>query len=236
MYRVAICEDELIYREALEKDCSHILTRIKIEYRLSIFKGSEEFLDFVARNGMEFDLLLLDIVMEGRNGMELAQMIRKTDEKVTIIFITSNPEFALQGYDVKAMHYLLKPVSKEILGGLIQKDYKTKYEKKYYIFENGAVKQKIWIEHILYLEIKGRKVEIVMKDEKFFYRGKLSMLLQQLPSEQFFRCHQSFAINIKHMKELTQKEVCAVDGKRIPISRKYTREILTAFMKHLSED
>lgn len=235
MYHIGICEDEALQREALEEKCHKLLEELEIEYRLSVFENSDQCFAYLSQSGVTFDLLLLDIVMEGTSGMELARRIRKTDELVTIVFITSNPEFAIEGYDVRALNYLMKPVLKDTLKAIIQKDYKNKYEKNYFIFENGTVKQKIWIEDILYLESKGRKVEITMKEEVLFYRGRLTLLLEQLPEGKFFRCHQSFAVNINHMKEFTQQELSALDGKKIPISRKYSKEILAAFMKEMRE-
>lgn len=235
MYRIAVCEDEIIHREQIEKECRQILSLLKIEYSLNVFENCQTLMEVISENIIDFDLLLLDIVMDGTNGMELAKMIRKTNEKVSIIFITANPEFALQGYDVKAMHYLLKPVSKDILKELIKKDYKVKYEKRYIIIENGILKQKICTDDILYMEIKGRKVELTQKEGRSLYRGQLSLLLQQLPVEQFFQCHQSFAVNIKYIKEITQNELFAVDGRGIPISRRYKKIVFEAFMKNLRE-
>jgi DNA-binding LytR/AlgR family response regulator len=124
MFRIALCEDEKIYAETQERLCREILDKMNASYEISVFGSAEDFLAAFSKRGDRCHLILLDLIMGGISGMELARRIRESDKETDIIFLTSNPEFMSKGYDVKALHYLLKPVDAEQLGRLI----KTVYE------------------------------------------------------------------------------------------------------------
>lgn len=233
MYCVALCEDEVRYSKELEEMCCNILDHLAVEYEINLFNSSKDFLSAFTDRGKRFDLMLLDIVMAEPNGMELAHLIRKDDSDGSIIFITSNPDFALLGYDVHALHYLMKPVKQKVLEQLIKADYSNRFQNNFYIFEIGTQKIRVAIEDIVCLETVGRKVAITLLNGIVYYNGKLTELLEQLPKEQFVRCHQAFAINIKNTQELNYNEVITITGKRVSVSRTYTKDVQHAFVKYL---
>ena len=109
MYRVAVCEDEAILCANLCAQCESILDKLKVEHRITSFSSAEE-LENALLAGEEFSLLCLDILMGGKSGMKLAQELRQRDDKTSILFITSSTEFLKDGYSVRPIQYLLKPV------------------------------------------------------------------------------------------------------------------------------
>lgn len=231
MYRVALCEDETIFSVELEKICCTILDKLMIEYEITLFDSSKAFICAFSIEQKRFDLMLLDIIMGDPNGMELARMIRQEDTKVAIIFVTSNRDYALQGYDVQALHYLMKPVDKEILERLIASDYKDRFQTSFVVFKTGTIKRRIAMKDIISLETAGRKVTVTLSGETVSYSGKLTELLDQLPKDQFVRCHQAFALNVRNILELNHNEAITVNGKSIPVSRTFTKDVQRAFAK-----
>ena len=103
MYNVAICEDEPVFAQTLEAICRKILEGLHIEYRITLFPSSEAFLNVVTKGHESYDIILLDVIMDGIDGITLAHKIREIDKNAVIIFI-SNYDYALQSYDVNAFH------------------------------------------------------------------------------------------------------------------------------------
>lgn len=233
MYRVALCEDEACFSAELEKVCHAIFDKLMIEYELDLFDSSDAFMRVFSSEHRRFDFMLLDIVMAEPNGMELARLIRQEDTEGAIVFVTSNPDYALLGYDVQALHYLMKPVDAEVLERLIALDYKGRFETSFFVFESGTQKLRVAVKDIISLETIGRRVAVTLHGETVYYSGKLSDLLVKLPKEQFIRCHQAFALNIRNIRELNQHEAISVNGKSIPVSRSFTKDVQRAFAKVL---
>ena len=230
MYRVAICEDEPVFRTSQEKTCREILERLHIEYNISVFDTSIDF--WVAFScGERYDLLLLDIVMSETNGMELARKIREHDSDATIIFITSNPEYSIQGYDVNALHYLLKPLDSSVLERLITEDERRRFQSNILTVKTGAQTLRVPVKDIVCLETVGRRVAITLTDRVIDCHGKLSELINGVA--QFVRCHSSFAVNMEHIRELTRTDVITTEGKSIPVSRTYTKDVQRAIARQM---
>lgn len=232
LYTVAICEDESVFRNTQEKICRDIFEKLNIEYHISLFESSEEFYAAFSK-GTRYDLILLDIIMDEISGVELARKIREHDGDAAIIFVTSNADFALQGYDVKALHYLMKPVDAAVLERLIALDYQHRFQNHFLVFKSGAQTYRIPIRDIICLETVGRRVEITLVNGTQYYSGKLTELLDELPKERFIRCHQAFAVNMANIRELTRQSAIAANGKEIPISRAYLKNIQDSFLRSI---
>ena len=235
MYQVALCEDEKIFTQVLEKICRQIFENLKTEYRITAFSSGEDFLRAFSDEHQRFDLILLDIVMGGISGIELARKIRETDREATIIFVTSHKEYVFEGYDVNALHYLLKPVDAALLERLVIKAYKDRFQSSFLSFKSGTQNHRIAVKDIVSLETRGRKVRITLADRTLLYSGKLAELLDELPNDAFVRCHQSHAISIGNIRELTRFAAIATNGKKVPISRAYLKAVQKAFLANMQE-
>ncbi len=173
------------------------------------------------------------LIVDGLNGIELARKIRGKNKEVTIIFVTSTPDFALQGYEVQALHYLLKPVDYERLEKLLQADYTARFKKETMVLDSTDGLVRLHLDDIIALETVSCKVAVYLFDQTVFYPGKLSELAEQLPPERFIRCHQSFVVNIRNVRELDSKNATTTNRKLIPISRSYQKEIQKAFLRQM---
>ena len=235
MYRLAICEDEEIFFKEIESICCEYLKRMNIEYTITLYDSGENFLTAFSVKQHRYDLILLDIIMGGINGMDVAKNIRETDSEVVIIFVTSSREYVFEGYDVNALHYLTKPINAESLVRLIRKAYTEKFQNNVFVFKSGDMNHRVSVQNIVSLEINGRKVEINMFDRTLLYPGKLSDLLSKLPGNCFVRCHQAYAVNIRNIRELTRFDAIAKNGKRIPISRAYLKDVQKKFLSDMQD-
>lgn len=234
MYKISICEDESIFRQEQEAICRKVCNKLNIECEITAFESGKELMNAYA-NGAHYDLLLLDIVMDELNGMELARSLRKQGNNVSIVFITSNPDYAIQGYDVGALHYLMKPLNSEALSKVIASDYKQRFSQRYLFVKSGTQNLRLPLKDIICLETVGRHVKINMLNGEIETSTKLTELLKSLPKQQFCRCHVGFVINLSNINTLSRTDAVAVNGKTIPISRAYLKEVEKAFLKLIWE-
>lgn len=234
LYRVAICEDEAVFLREQETVCRGICDRLKMEYEITVFETGVDFMAAYA-GGARFDLLLLDIVMDELSGMELARKLRGLGDDAAIVFITSNPDFAIQGYDVGALHYLMKPLDGEALGKVIAADYRRRFSLNYLLVKSGAQTLRLPLSDIIDLETVGRRVKITTLHGEAETTTKLTQLLEHLPKEQFCRCHVGYVVHLSHIQTLSRTEAVTVTGKVIPVSRAYLKEVEKAFLKRIWE-
>jgi len=234
MFQIAICEDKSVFSDSQMNACRTIMEKLNVEYRLSVFTNSADFIAALVTKQQRYDMILLDIVMDGVNGIELAQRIRQVDEDAAIIFITSYEKYAIQGYDVKALHYLMKSADTQLLENLIKLVYAEKHLVDVLTIKSGDHYIRIPIKEIVCMEITGRRVEVSLKDGMVYYSGKLTDILDELPKELFIRCHQAFAVNIGNIRELSRRNAIAINGKEIPVSRTFWNNTKAAFLGQMS--
>lgn len=234
VYKIALCEDESLYSNEQKNLCAAILDKFDINYQIEVFDSGKEFVHAFVQEQKRYDLLLLDIVMDKPDGLELAHIVRQHDKDAAIIFITSNPDFAMQGYDVNALHYLMKPVDRAVLERLILSDYHNRFKLSFFVFESGEKKIRVPLKNIVYMETVGRRVYVTLLEGTVYYTGKLTALLEKLPKEMFVRCHQSFAVNNRNILEINRRNAITVNGMTIPVSRSYLKDVQKAFLKYLN--
>ena len=236
MYKVAIIDDEKVFADEQKRICTNIFNKHEIEYHIDVFNNSIYFFESFSKQQHSYDLILLDIVMDEMNGMELAVKIRNHNNNVSIIFITSTNDFVFQGYDVNALHYLLKPLDEDQLEKLILSDYNNKFLNNFFIYKSGTENIRISINEIINAETVGRRVAVTLTNKTVFYPGKLSELLKKLPGNRFVQCHKSYIINLYNINELTRQHAIAINGTTTPISRTYSNDVQKAFLRIIREN
>lgn len=217
--------------------------------RIRTFQSAEEFL-FHYEEDKEYDILLLDIEMGGMNGVELAKKIRQDENLVQMVFITGFPDFMAEGYEVSALHYLMKPVSAEKLYSVLDKAVGNleKCEKRLCVtFERQTVF--VPLQQILYIEAQKQYVQIYCAQRsdseagpmqrsftqekatqesivRVTYRMKESLSnVEKQVDEYFFKCHRSFLVNLRHVAQIKSTCVVLKNGAEVPISRGMTEQI-----------
>lgn len=234
MYRIAICEDEAVFRREQEAICRGVCDGLDMDYEIAAFESGAAFMAAYT-GGARYDLLLLDIVMDALSGMELARALRGRGDDAAIVFITSNPDYAIQGYDVAALHYLMKPLDGEALARLIAADHKRRFSRGDLLVKSGTQNLRLALKDILFLETVGRRVKITTRNGEIETTAKLAELLEALPKEQFCRCHVGYVINLSNIQTLSRTDAVAMGGQTVPISRAYLKEVEKAFLKRIWE-
>lgn len=221
--RIGICDDEPQMRAVLEQT---VLQWVKDGERLcqvQSFASAEQLL--FAYEEQAFDILLLDIEMPGMNGIDLSKKIRETDEHVQLIFITAVSDFIGEGYEVAALHYLIKPVKPEKIAEVMDKACKNlKSSEAVLSLQTESGVRLILQRSISYLEANGHYITVHTDDGNFEKKSTLQEMLSKL-DERFYRCQRSFAVNLFRVKKVSRTEVELTGGCCLPLSRGLYDEI-----------
>lgn len=227
MIKIAICEDEKEQQELLKTYINQIFEALYIKYKLEIFNSGEELLENYQN---DTDVLLLDIQMGQINGMDTARKIRSIDDKVEIIFITSLIEYALEGYEVRAYRYLIKPVKYENLKeNIINCIKEVDIKNKYIIVKEQGNKIKLDINEITYVEVQKETITIHTLNEVYKTNGTMINIEKDIDCDRFFRCHKSFLVNLEHIKSIKQYTAILENSEEVPISRYRFKETKDKF-------
>ncbi len=236
-YRLAVCEDDQIVRDGICRFCGETLTEENIAHEIASFSSAEELEAFLETGEQGFDLLVLDIKLEEKNGLELAKEVRRRNDRVSILFITGYEEYALAGYEVQPVHFLLKPLDWEKLREILLKDWRQKHRAQTVLLEKGRRKIRLAVHSILYVETDGSHgVQIILEDGSVKFPAGMGELEGMLPKGQFVRCHNSYIVNPGRVQECTRQSFYLDDGEhKLPVSRKYLNACQKAFVSYKNQ-
>lgn len=230
-YRIAVCDDDETVRNQLCAMCGDILRKKGINYSITPFSSAAE-LDGKANR---FDLLLLDIKMNGKTGMEFAKSLRSSGNRISIIFITGSEDYLLEGYSVQPINYLLKPVSQEVLEKALETDLQINQRSGFVYLKAGGRTVSLPADKITHFESFNHSVTAYMTDKTASYPVSLTVVQGQLSGEpRFFRCHKSYIVNMDHVNEISRGGVLLSTGVQIPTGRSYYDAFQRAFVKYLN--
>jgi DNA-binding LytR/AlgR family response regulator len=229
--KIVICEDEDIFYKQLAEYINEWAKIKSVFVETFIYATAEKFL-YEWEESEDYDVIFLDIRMGRMTGMDLAKIIRKTNNDIAIIFATNLKEYVLKGYSVSAMQYLLKPIKKEDCFECLNKVLNNRKEKKYYLLNDIEKTVKIPTSEIIYIEMFSHTATMVTASKKYEFRKTISQLLDELDDKLFIKCHKSFIINIRHVESVSKKFVIMSDNEEIPLSRDIADEINDMFIKY----
>lgn len=236
MYRIAACDDEPVFLRAHEKLTDEILTEADIPHQITAFSSAGALREALAERPAAFDILLLDILLESENGVELARLLREGGSDVSILFITSSPDFSLEGYSVYPVHYLLKPLQKERLAEALLRDYTRGRAPISVVFPIKGGSSGVALDSVLYIEIINREVTVHTTDRQLVIScSTLTSAGELVPGDAFLQCHKSFLVHMKNIKDVTKSAVSLTNGESIPVGRAFFREALTRFVDFMAK-
>ncbi len=225
--KIAICDDEISVLHEIEGLLSEYCRERDRKISYDVFQSPLELLTRTEQSGC-YDALILDILMNDDNGIEVARELRKNDADVRIVFLTSSPEYAVQSYTVDAFYYELKPIVRNSFFKLMDKLYTEWEREKAECFivrcENGI--NKIDIRNLEYCEVVNRALMICLDNgTSLKSTAKITELEETLNRFGcFIRPHRSYLINLRHVKNISQKNIIMKSGAKIPIPHgKYTQ-------------
>lgn len=229
-YRIAICDDEQLDIKYI-KELLHIWQEeTNISLQIETFTSAENFLFHYAEDKL-YDIILLDIELGGMDGVTMAKKIRKENKTVQIIFISGYSDYIAEGYEVEALHYLLKPVNKEKLFSVLQRTQeKIKQNDRNLHLEIHGEMVRIPLYEIRYVDVNLNYVTIYANKE-YTLKRTLRDIEKDLDSR-FVRVGRSIIINITFVQKVTKISVYLFDGTILPLPRKAYETINRAIIAY----
>lgn len=216
-YKIAICDDSETDRQYLSDFVTLWARGKEHTIQLSLFSSAENFL-FHYNEKNDHDILLLDIEMGMMDGVTMARKLRKTNDTIQIIFVTGYSDYISEGYEVAALHYLMKPINKDKLFSVLDRAVeKLAKNEKILNFEIGSQMFRIPVYQIRYADVFGNYVTIYASEEL-----KVKMTLSELETkldERFYRVGRSAIVNLTMISRVTKTEIKLNDGTSIPLPR-----------------
>lgn len=229
---------DLEYLQKLLSECSSI---IRETLYVSLYSCGEEFLSGFCPG--KFDAVFLDNLMDGISGMETARRLRAIDPSIPIIFITTEESFALEGYTVQAMDYIIKPVTKDRLSSVMNRLIGQKKSRHILEIKENRMTRYLNLDDILYVRSVGHFLEIRTTAgtvKPYMALEYFLSLLQQLGEYgesalglRFQNCCRGYVVCLDHVSSFTSLSFVMSDGNNVPISRPKYKEMKTAYASYL---
>ncbi len=240
MARIAIVDDDLLALEQLREKIERYAVQNKLDVTVDSFSHGKTFLKAQAETA--YDMVFLDIDLPEMNGIRVAKHIRKTNDSMLIVFCTNLEQYAVEGYTVYALGYLLKPIkdySFNLVMGKAQKSLASTFPDRIFVKTQSGQMQ-VLLKDLVYIE--------VMRHDLFFHsltesgkeeivraRGTMREVSELLNDAHFSRCNVSYLVNLRKVLSITTNTV-EVPGASLLMSRTYKKSFTDDFMKYLSED
>lgn len=228
-YEIAICDDEEKQRVYIKSLVERWLRQTFHHVKIQEYASSEQFLFEQAYDRTQ--ILFLDIEMEKMDGIALAREIRKHNRQMQIIFVTGYMEYIQEGYDVEALHYLLKPVSQEKIDSVLERAVeRLKTADAMFLVECGGEVLRLPLKEIRFIE-SNRNYNIIHADNDYEMRGTLSELEEKL-DEAFVRVGRSCLVNLHYVRRIGKTELILNTGENLPVPRGSYKKLNEAFIKY----
>ena len=231
MVRIAVVEDDPYDLNVI---CKYIQSYIDITSEpidIRTFTNAEEFIK--ERTLIpQIDLLFLDIELPGKNGMELAVKLRRSGVNSLIVFATNMIQYAVQGYDVAAVDFIVKPLTEEMFLTKFRRYIdKIKSRKKALILKNREGMKKYLLSDIIYVEVQAHRLKVVTRKSEEEYSGTLKQIEEEISGGGFARCNKCYLVNLRYVESIHNDEV-DVAGHRLQISRREKKAFMEAFARY----
>lgn len=233
MFRFAIIEDD--DKDAMTlKNCLNAYFDGKEEKcEVEIFRNATAFVDKYQHS---FDALFMDIELPGTNGVEASKRIRKLDTKIPIIFVTGMVQYAVDGYSVDAFDCFIKPVTVSAFFYKLERLIKyIEREKSEFVIVKGANGiTKLFLNQIIYVEVRGHYLEYHTEAGIICVNGKLSDIEEKLSRNGFFKCDRSYLVNLRFVRSYDD-EAIDIGGDRLFVSRRRKADFMRALAKYYGD-
>lgn len=229
MIRIAIVDDEKVIREQIK----NLIEKKQTESIIDSYSSGEELL--VVKHC--YDIVFLDIQMDGMNGIETARALRQKTEDVILIFITGVKEYVFDAFDVAAFHYLIKPIEEikfhTVYDRAVLEVEKKKHKIKRHLFvktrtRNTTLEQS----DILYIESRAKKVEIHTRTDMIEVYAAIGELEKQL-RENFYRCHRGYLVNMAFVAEYSNDSITLNNGEIVILAKEKYGDFVKNYMRYL---
>lgn len=233
MLRIAVVEDDKTYAEQLKEYLVRYGTEKNQKISVALFPDGE---DIVTDYSAEFDIILMDVEMTFMDGMTTAERIREKDNEVVIIFITNMPQYAIQGYKVDALDYVLKPISYFAFSQRIDRAL-TRVKKKeatYITVAQKGGKKKLNVDKICYVEVRDHDLIYHSTKGDIVTKSSMKEAEDTLGGTKFFRCNRCYLVNLEYVEDFRGNDV-TVASDVIQVSRARKKAFMDALNDYMNE-
>lgn len=214
--KIAVCDDDNEDRQAVTRLLLKYLDQEHHYAKIDEFSSGEAFL---ASDISAYSLVILDIFMDKINGMDIAKNLIVDHPGIQIIFCSSSSEFAVDAYDVSALHYLLKPVKEEKLFGALDFFFRAHTSLRTLLVKTGRIEEAVYLSDILWIESSGHKCIVHTKNKELVTRMTLVQLGEQLPAEDFVKPIRYAIVALQEVVSIPTEVLTLSDGTEVPIGR-----------------
>ena len=220
MYKIAVCDDE----EAVSEQVKNLIAEWNPAVDVVCFSSGEALLE----NYQSYEAVFLDIDMAGMNGIETGKAIRRLDKDTKIVYLTAYRDYVSGAFGVHAFQYLLKPVNKKAIWNVLE-------EKIILDFHTVDGALCLPVESIYFFEYENRKIRIVTDKEQYYMADKIGNVAKRMTEFGFSMPHQSFVVNMFHVKNVKNQQIFLDNGMEIPLSQKKQKTWKQELMGYLSQ-
>ncbi|EOS75418.1 MAG: LytTR family DNA-binding domain-containing protein [Lachnospiraceae bacterium] len=217
---IAVCDDEKFYREKVQKLLENYLSGYKINYTIQLFSSGEEFLQ-ENENKVKFDIVFMDINMSRMDGIRTALQMRSVHSHTYIVLITAFIQYALEGYKVDAVRYIMKDTLDSALDECMDTILKKmQLSRINFSFLEGE--KWLYTDNIFYVESQRHKAVFFYLDEKmenYHIYEKLDVIEERLSGYGFLRIHKSYLVNMKHICRISNYTAYLDNGEELSVPR-----------------
>ena len=234
-YRVAIVDDSSVDAAFVEDILTAWAEERQVVVQPERFEAAEKFL-FRYAEDKAWDILLLDIEMGAMDGVTMAKKVRAHNEAVQIVFITGYADYIAEGYEVAALHYLMKPVSKEKMFAVLDRAMgNLQKTERVILLPVGGEMLRVPVAQVQYVEAFSHAVAITTETDTIQVKMPISEIEKML-GEGFVRCHRSYLVGLKHISRISKAEVILDCGKVLPRPRSAAPVGHKAFITYYTGD
>ncbi|MDR1530673.1 MAG: LytTR family DNA-binding domain-containing protein [Clostridiales bacterium] len=232
--KIAICEDKQNERDALGDMLKAEIDRRRIAGEVVLFSSGEAMLK--AMRGETFPVNFLDIYMDKITGVEVASEIRSRDKEAAIVFTTSSRDHMTEGFDLGAVHYLLKPYTREAVEAALDRCLRVAGAAERFVeLTANRENRKVFLAKIGWIESQDKSCVLRLPNESLRVYTRLDELLSLISDSRFLRCHRSFAVNLDHAAYVKGNDFVMKDGSLVPIRREGRARIKELFEDYCFE-
>ena len=229
MIRIAIVDDEKVIREQIKK----LIEKKQTDCEIDTYGTGEDLL----KADSVYDIIFLDIQMDGMNGIDTARALRQKADNTVLIFITGVKEYVFDAFDVAAFHYLIKPIEEykfsEVYNRAVLEVRKRKQQTNGQLFVKTRNRNATFNQSdILYIESRAKKVEIHTKTDTVEAYAAIGELEKQLVGS-FYRCHRGYLVNMAFIMEYGNDSITLNNGETIILSKDKYSEFVKVYMRYL---
>lgn len=234
-YRVAIVDDSTTDAEFVQGILNSWAELRQANTQTEVFPSAESFL-FRYAEDKDWDILLLDIEMGNMDGVTLVKKIRQENDSVQMVFITGFADYISEGYEVAALHYLMKPVKQDKLFAVLDRAVASiQKTERVILLPVGGEMLRLPTSQVQYVEAFSHTVAIITGTDTIQVKIPISEV-ENLLGEGFIRSHRSYLVGLKHIARLSKTEVILDSGKALPLSRGAAATVHKAFISYYTGD